>query len=468
MKNSKRLLAMAVAAAIAAPMSASATNGMNMEGYGPIATGMGGASMAYDNGTAAMMNNPATLGMMDDGTNRIDVAVGVLGPDVAAEAPAAMGGATATSGGDSYVMPAFGWARRTGQLSYGAGVFAQGGMGTEYDKNSWMAMGTGDDVRSELGVGRLMFPLAYNVNNKLTVGGSIDYVWGGLDMKMAMPVFAGGGPNPGSFGDFSTDFGGSQVLGTAVMTGGLAAGLGGLITDPNTAAVRIDFSDSSDFTQKVDGTGYGSKLGLTYKASQQLTLGAAYHLKTSMSDWEGGATLTVIDGTTGVNEFAGTMKVKDFQWPATIAAGLAFTPDERWLIAADVKVLQWSDVMKDFTMEFRPSAMAGESATITFFQDWDDQTVFNIGGAYMATDALVLRLGANISSNPIPDKFVHPLFPAIVENHYTAGFGYAFDQASDLNFSLTYAPEVSVTNSNTGVGITHSQMNWQLMYSHSF
>ena len=37
---------------------------MNMEGYGPIATGMGGASMAYDNGTAAVINNPATLGLM--------------------------------------------------------------------------------------------------------------------------------------------------------------------------------------------------------------------------------------------------------------------------------------------------------------------------------------------------------------------------------------------------------------------
>ena len=37
--------------------AAHATNGMNMEGYGPIATGMGGASMAYDNGTAAMMSD---------------------------------------------------------------------------------------------------------------------------------------------------------------------------------------------------------------------------------------------------------------------------------------------------------------------------------------------------------------------------------------------------------------------------
>ena len=38
-----------------------ATNGMNLEGYGPIAHGMGGASFGYWNGTAAMMGNPATL-----------------------------------------------------------------------------------------------------------------------------------------------------------------------------------------------------------------------------------------------------------------------------------------------------------------------------------------------------------------------------------------------------------------------
>ena len=38
------------------------TNGMNMEGYGPIATSMGGASMAYDNGTAAVINTDKIAG----------------------------------------------------------------------------------------------------------------------------------------------------------------------------------------------------------------------------------------------------------------------------------------------------------------------------------------------------------------------------------------------------------------------
>jgi long-chain fatty acid transport protein len=44
---------------------------------------MGGASMAYDNGTAALMNNPATLALMADGTH-VDLAAGVLDPSRAA------------------------------------------------------------------------------------------------------------------------------------------------------------------------------------------------------------------------------------------------------------------------------------------------------------------------------------------------------------------------------------------------
>src|SRR5512135_3706060 len=85
-----------------------ATNGMNLEGYGPVATGMGGASMAYDNGTAAMMNNPATLGLMPEG-NRLDVAVGLLAPHVKAtdevNSFSTTKGASSTSSADAFYMP---------------------------------------------------------------------------------------------------------------------------------------------------------------------------------------------------------------------------------------------------------------------------------------------------------------------------------------------------------------------------
>jgi long-chain fatty acid transport protein len=469
-RNSKGLLAAAVSIALGVPFAAHATNGMNLEGYGPIATGMGGASMAYDNGTAAVMNNPATLGLMNSG-NRIDLAIGELRPDVSAETPMG-GGMSESSGGDSYLMPALGWAHKADKLTYGVAVFSQGGMGTEYESDSWLAARTGQDVRSELGVGRLMFPLAYNVNDRLSVGGSIDYVWGGLDMKMAMPVDLNSDGTldmsdnmPGSFGDFLM----GQVLGEATVTMGLGMALNGAI-GMGYDTVAINFSDSGDFTQETSGAGFAGKIGAVYKINSQWSIGASYHMKTAMSDWEGDAEMVFydVDGANPENAMDGSIKIKDFQWPATIAVGAAFTPSDRLLVAADVKVLQWSDVMKDFTMVFEPDAMPGESAEIVMYQDWDDQTVFSLGASYGVTDQVTVRAGANISNNPIPDEFVHPMFPAIIENHYTAGLGYAFSEASDINFSLAYAPEVSVTNENTGTKIKHSQTNWQLMYSHRF
>lgn len=122
--------------------------------------------------------------------------------------------------------------------------------------------------------------------------------------------------------------------------------------------------------------------------------------------------------------------------------------------------------MKSFRMTYSSTAFG--TINMTMPQNWDDQTVFNIGLAYKATDALTLRVGANLADNPIPDLLMNPLFPAIVENHYTVGFGYAFDPQSDLNFSLQYAPEVTQTGTFSGVRVDHSQTSWQLMYSRKF
>ncbi|NIQ08819.1 MAG: hypothetical protein GWO08_02480, partial [Gammaproteobacteria bacterium] len=111
----------------------------------------------------------------------------------------------------------------------------------------------------------------------------VDFVWGGLDMKMPLPIGTG---QPGTFSDFLTGFGGSQVLGEATVTAGLATNMGNAVA-AGYDTVAINFSDSSDFTQEASGTGFGGKIGMTYKVNSQVTMGAAYHLKTSMSDWEG-------------------------------------------------------------------------------------------------------------------------------------------------------------------------------------
>ena len=187
------LRATAVAAALFAALPALATNGMNMEGYGPISTGMGGASQAMDHGAAAMAQNPATLALMGDGA-RLDVALGLLGPDVRASA----GPMGAQSGGTEYIMPALGYVRRSGRLVYGLGVFAQGGMGTEYKGDSFLAAGSGDPVRSELGVGRIMLPLAFDLTPEFAVGATLDFMWAGLDLRTAAPAAQLGGLHVGA------------------------------------------------------------------------------------------------------------------------------------------------------------------------------------------------------------------------------------------------------------------------------
>ncbi len=428
-----------LAALLGAALPALATNGMNMEGYGPISTGLGGASQAVDHGTAAMAQNPATLGLMS-GSALLDLAVGRLGPKVNSSMP---GFGSAESSGTAYYMPAVGYARRSGALTYGVGLFAQGGMGTDYGADTFLAMGSGQPVRSELGVGRLLFPLAWQVTPELTIGGTLDFVWAGLDMRMAAS--------------------GAQL-------GGLVTGVSGNLGQamPQLAQApwaRIDFSNGSDFTGQAKSTGWAAKLGLVYRPSAALTLGASYQSETALGDMKTGTTGASMSAFGGFAD-SGRMTVVDFQWPSTAALGVAFQASPAVLLAADVKRIGWSSVMKDFRLRYDSAGMGG-SVSFALPQNWKDQTVLNLGVAWAVTPALTLRGGYNKADNPIPDAFVNPLFPATVESHYTLGLGWRVSAAGDFNASLTLAPEKKITNGQ-GVVVTHKQTNVQLMYTVRF
>jgi len=433
----KKIAALLAVAGFAAP--AFATNGMNMEGYGPIAAGMGGASFAYDNGTAALANNPATIGMMANGTQRFDLAVGGLQPDVTAKMT---GMPDAHSGGDSYLMPGFGYIRKDGKLAWGVGVMAQGGMGTEYSATSFMAGGSGTDARSELGVGRLIFPVSYNVTPEFNVGGSIDFVWATLDLKMAAS--------------------GAQLAGMVTGgAGGIAAAAAGLNVAP---WARVDFSDKNDYSGAAKGTGWAGKLGFTYRVNEMLTVGGVYQSKTSLSDLETGNNGAAMTGSGGFAD-SGKIHVRNFQWPETYGLGISYQATPQWQIAADVKQINWSGVMQAFKMTY-DSATLGGYVDFAMPQNWSDQTVFQLGTTYKVNDQLALRAGLSTSKNPIPDTKLNALFPAIIKDQYSLGFGYNFSKSSELNGSLTYAPKV--TQTNAPVTVDHSQTNWQILYSYHF
>lgn len=432
----------AATALMLASLTAHATNGMLMEGYGPQSLAMGGTATAFDNGTAAMMNNPATLQLGANGS-RLDVALGVLGPKVKSSMT---GMPTASSGGTSYVMPAMGWVRKDDRMTWGVGIFGQGGMGTEYGADTFLAMQTGQDVRSELAVGRVIFPVALKVNDQLNVGASLDYTWASLDMKMAATGAQLGGMVTGG-------------------SGNIAAAAGGLARAP---WARIDFSNSNQFTGAAKGSGWTGKLGLVFQAQQNLSLGLSHHLKTHLSDMTTTASGASMSGP-GSFADAGKISVVNFQMPASTTVGLAWQASPQWLVAADIKRIGWSSVMKGFAMRYDSATMGG-NVNFTMPQNWKDQTVVALGGAYQLDNALTLRGGYSHASNPIPDGTVNPLFPAIVKNHYTAGFGYKINSSLSMDAAVSHAPTVTVVNTSgqAPLTISHSQTNYQMMLSYRY
>ena len=487
------LMAFALLAGI--PAAAMATNGMNLEGYGPISAGMGGTSFGFQVGTGAMMNNPATLGFFADGYH-LDLAVGYLGPRITATVETPDGSLAAESESKSFWMPALGFYVKKSAWGYGIGIFGQGGMGTEYSSSSWMsdpsmgqntALEQGLVNRSEVSVGRVIVPVTYDVNEKLTIGATFDFVWAGMDLQMAM--------SEAQFVDMANSD--AQTIGQ--VSGSMVDAIGALYEPIGGTGITqlyhayFDFSNDSDFFGEAKGYGAAGKLGLTYEVTPAITVGATYHSQTWLQDlttdnarlsmgvnidpgvFEGAPTGTYMDMDLAV---AGKITIKDFQWPWVIGGGVAWDANEKLLLAFDLKLIGWESAMKDFKMSFKADdtaengAFAGLEMDANLFQNWENQLVIALGGAYEATEALTLRGGYNYGKNPVPDQYVNALFPAIVEHHITVGAGYEWAEVNGINASFQTGLESNATNPGDGammppVETTHKQYNWQLMYSRS-
>ena len=455
----KSFVGAAIALSVCCTSTAMATNGMNLEGYGAKSHAMGGAGMAYDTGNSAVMNNPATLGYMKDGVSEIGIGIRGLHPNVDLN----YSGMTDESGATGFYMPSLSYMQKDGNITWGAAVLSQGGMGTDYGNDSPFYQGgytdaespskdtqtmlSGKDIRSEVGVGRVMFPIAYNLTENTTIGASADFVWASMDLQMDMDGY--------HFGMMET---GGSMLPT--------------VTAGTLNYVRYDFSNGTPFIGSAVGYGTGFKLGFTHKLSKLLTIGGTYHSQTMMSDLESSnAKLTVVN-TDGTQDVSGTIKVNNFEWPATFAAGVALHPTNRLMIAGDIKYVDWSSVMDKFSTTFTADnttangGYAGETLDMSMKQDWRDQTVYSIGVEYKATKRLALRGGASLSTNPVPDAYLNPMFPAITKDHYTCGFGYRVTDDTKVGAAFSYAPKVTETTVE-GMVISHSQANWSFNLVHN-
>jgi long-chain fatty acid transport protein len=399
MKN----LAMKMAAASSTAMLATtafATNGDNMMAIGPNARAMGGVGVAApQDAISAVFANPAAMCFTPGcAYSEVNFAGTLFIPHVSAEVDLqGMGSFKADGKQNTYAIPAIGLSLPidpdTRRWRFGLAAYGATGLGVDY-------RGTALDQQINTG-----FPPP-NDTAPLIQGAFTSL----MIMKFAPSLSYQVSP------DFSVG-----------------------------AALHIDYATLDLGSGSSPAYGVGGQLGAIYRPTKHLSLGATY-VTPQTTDFG-----NVVSTPSGYHDL-------ELQSPHQVAVGISYGfLDDRLLVEVDGKYLNWS----------------GASGYDDF--GWTDQWVAGIGAQFaVIPKKLFVRLGYNYGTNPVethdgwgtgvhnvqgmqfPDYYYETFrligFPAVVEQHITAGIGYAFSEKFELNLGYTHAFQNSVSETGTFMG----------------
>lgn len=380
----KLAVSIVMALAVAAfAVPAFATNGDNVMGVGAISRSMGGVGAAApQDAITAVFGNPAAMCYIPCETSEVDFAATIFDPSVRAKVSAGPTSFKATSQGAPYAFPAIGiYTPITPDLRFGLAAYGVSGMGVDYKDSQLKNFG------------------------------------------------------PGLGTDLKTDF---QVM-------KFAPNLAYRIL-PNLsvgAALQVNWSQLDLGDGSAHAFGVGTQLGVIYKPIDALSLGVTYQTPQKHT-FKRIANLDVLLGSTDRDTLA-------LEQPQQVVLGIAYDIiPNKLLMEVNGKWLNWADAegYKDF--------------------GWEDQYVVAVGVQAKPVDWLAIRVGYNYGNNPVeeingwnPGSIVKvggssmPAFyreyfkvigfPAIVEQHITAGLGVNLTKKVSLNAGYTHAFENTIT-----------------------
>ena len=402
------VLALAVAAAVAAP-AAFATTGYFSHGYSMKEKGMAGTGVAFAQDALAAATNPAGMVMVG---NRMDIGVALFSPLREYSTSPAVGpgfpiapyaGGTVESDNTEFLIPNFGrnWMLDPNS-SVGLSVYANGGMNTK-----WKAEDTGPGA-----------PGVYSSHAFALGDGTA-----GVDLAQ---LFVSGTyarkMSP------TSSWGASVILAYQRFKAyGLEAfGASGASSDPNNLT-----NNGYD-----DSTGFGLKVGMQGEVTKGLTLGAQYQSEINMSEFDKYKGLFAEQG--------------DFDIPATASIGLAWKTSATSVLTFDVQRI-WYSKVKSVGNPMLPNlttAFLGDSGGAGF--GWDDVDVYRLGYQWESSPGMTWRVGYIDNSQPIASSEVvfNILAPAVQEQHFTFGLTKQMAKNSEFTFAAMYSPEEKVSGEN--------------------
>jgi len=252
----------------------------------------------------------------------------------------------------------------------GVALTAQLGGGVDYGKDF---VGRYSATKSVLGGYGISPAVAYRVNNKLSVGAGLSSVYSDLDLDVAINR-----PGP-------------------IANDGYAV-----------------FDELTDWS-------YQGYLGLTYQASDRLTLGAVYRSEAE-ADLEGDLHFkNVLPGTiTGDGAI-------DYTYPQVIQVGIKYKLTHDTVLLADFDWEEWS--------EFGATRIGvNNNAVSAFDRNWDDTWHIGVAVVHRLSEGQKISAGIGYDSSPVSDQYRTADLPADEQVRFSAGYNNEISEK--ISFSL--------------------------------
>lgn len=455
-------------------------NGTKLIGYDAVTSGRGGTATGTFDNPSLIVNNPAGISFLKSA--QFDVSFSLMAPSVYFKNN--LNDAKGKNnlfplGCISYVKPG------NKKISYGFGIFTQGGMGADFTLNHYLfADETGkyapQTYHSKFAVMQGMGTVAYKISNTLSVGVSAGIVYSQMEFQMPMsmpPSMLQGVINP------STGFTFGNMFSASTQSGGL--GYTELVASAN-------LKDLSAYE-------FNGKIGLAYQPSKDFSFGISYTLPVNLNYKNGNAQM---DMTAQMNNafakvVAGIMQqnpsytqqqaqqaaMNQFSQmgidltkgaadsynasatlglPQSLAAGFSFTAAKKLRLSMDAEWVNWANAFDVMNISLSGGTnaninrMLGTNGTIAmpFPLNWKNTVIIRTGAEYTASKKIILRCGYAYGNNPVPETTVFPVFPAVVVHHVSLGGSFKLSKKFFLNAAYEHAFRNDVTASqNSLIGI---------------
>ncbi|MBW2475129.1 MAG: outer membrane protein transport protein [Deltaproteobacteria bacterium] len=264
------------------------------------------------------------------------------------------------------------------KLTSGLGIFFPFGLSNEWDDNyEGRYIGTSGEMLTM----NINPAVSYRVTDRLSLAVGLDFVYLDTEIKANVNQTVAGGLLP-------------PILG-----GPLAE----LLPD-----VRQKFSG--------DGWGAGYNLGILFKATDRVSIGAAYRSKVKI-DVEGDMSLYGVDPRMQLLFQEGNAE-SDIQLPAQFTVGVATQVTDALLIEVGARWEDW-DVNDTQTLELQ-NPILGETRIVQN-RNWHSTWSYNIGANYKLNDNLALNCGYLYGENAVPNETFEPIIPDSDAHLFTIG-----------------------------------------------